>query len=265
MITGNFATVTDLYNHVTDQLVWHPESLDCVRPPSVISYGNLLTADSCEFDVDLRSIGLTKIRWSRFLGQYVSRTKLKKWFELVPHQRLGIVNLYQTDGATGVRPDHYRQEEEGHRWGTCFLGFSLIRLPKPTLTLYSRTARLPTTATMELGLISHVARELSEKYSVPQPIRFVWYATSLHVTAHDLMMHLHYRGELEKMCGQDTVLGKCVRRTLTKIDATPVVNKETVKYGRLRRTTTRVKDMQVGHLLPECWVSKLSMWTGSKE
>lgn len=264
MFVGGCEDINEIFNHVMkEMLMGSSDAVDLVKSPTIYSYNNLLMSDSCSFELDLASIGLTKNRWARFLTQYIAKDELKAWLKSINEQRRGVVNLLRSLGDTKVVPSLYNPEEEGHRWGACFLGVSFQLMPQPRLVLYSRTARMPTTATMELTLIYHLAREIKERYHLSDEIRFTWFCTAIHITAFDIMPYLIYRGEMKQFLESGVPFTKFVKRQYQKALDLPAT-REAIPYGRQRRITRRVKELEAGKPLPSHLISQLSLWDGHR-
>jgi len=263
MINDNYPDITSAFQSIIDRIVWHPqEVVDFVKSPSLYSYDNLIHASSCEFEWDLQQVGLTHSRWVRFLTQYIRNDELRTWLDSITEQRRGVVNLLRSTGHTEVVPDHHHPELKGHRWGACFLGVSFRYTPQPNLTLYSRTARVPTTAVMELSLISHLGREIRKLYNIKKEISFTWFCSVIHVTTFDILPYLAIRGEVEELIETKYDLGRFVSRSYREI-LTKELTREQIPYGRQRRIHRRVREALVGQLLPSCPVSSLSVWEGN--
>lgn len=254
--------ITEVFAWTVGKMLWVPELVvDLTKSPSIYSYNNLLMADSCDFELDLASVGLTKNRWARFLTQYIDKAELEAWLQSINDQRRGVINLLRSTGDTKMTPSLYQPDKAGHRWGACFLGVSLQLIPVPRLTLYSRTARMPTTASMELTLISLLAKEIKRRYHINKKIKFTWFCAAIHVTAYDAMPYLIYREEMQEFLKSKVPLAGFVSRQYEKAQRLPAT-REAIPYGRQRRITRRVQEMEAGHFLPSCQVSKLSIWSG---
>jgi len=256
--------ITDVFGRVIGTLLWDPKAaVDLTKSPSIYSYNNLLMADSCEFELNLASVGFTKNRWARFLTQYIDKEELETWLQSINNQRRGVINLLRSTGDTKITPSLFHPDKMGHRWGVCFLGTSFQITPEPRLTLYSRTARIPTTASMELTLISLLAKEIKKRYHINKHIRFTWFCAGIHVTAYDAMPYLIYRKQMQQFLRSELPLARFVNRQYEKAQRLPATP-EAIPYGRQRRIIRRVQEMEAGEFLPECQVSKLSLWSGRK-
>jgi len=260
-----YESITALHDGVTDSLLWHPETcVDLAKYPTVYSYDNVVKSKNCVFEFNLASIALTEKRWTRFLTQYVKKEELQKWITSIGEQKPMIVNLFRSDGETKVRPSLKSPELEGHRWGVCFLGISFRKSPKPTLTLYSRAARLPSTATCELALVSNLAHEIKRVYNIHGPIAFTWFCSVIHMTSWDTMPYLIWRHKLDEFVKTDCKLAKFVEQRYNKIKFV-APTKENMPYGRQRRIVNRVQQLERGEPLPDVWTQNLSLWKGHKD
>lgn len=262
ILTLEGSNITEIFGEVIDSMLWQPQFVvDLTKSPSIYTYNNLLMADSCDFELDLASVGLTKNRWARFLTQYIDKAELEAWLQSINDQRRGVINLLRSTGDTKMTPSLYQPDKAGHRWGACFLGVSLQLIPAPRLTLYSRTARMPTTAAMELTLISLLAKEIKRRYHINKKIKFTWFCAAIHVTAYDIMPYLIYREKMQQFLKSGVPLAQFVSRQYEKAHRLPAT-REAIPYGRQRRITRRVQEMEAEQFLPSCQVSQLSIWSG---
>jgi hypothetical protein len=260
-----YESITDLHHGVVEGMIWQSEEhVDLFKFPTVYSYDNLLKSKTCVFEFNLASIGITQARWSRFLTQYVKKGNLRKWIDSIPIQNATIVNLFSSDGETKVRPSLKNPELEGHRWGSCFLGISFRKKPHPTMTLYSRAARMPTTATMELALVSNLATEIKRVHNIRGPIAFTWFCSVIHTTSWDTMPYLLYRHQMEEFIKTGCKLAMFVENRYKKIRFLEPTE-ENIPYGRQRRVAARVQQLERGEPLPDVWTQDLSLWKGHKE
>lgn len=256
--------LVDLHYQIMEMMLWYPKKcVQIARCPTVFSYDNMFTTDSCEFNFDLAGVGFTKNRWTRFLTQYVVREELEQWFQSIKEQRGRVVNLFASSGTSDNIPDINRPEIRGHRWGPCFLGISFRKTPNPQLTLYSRSARMPTVASLELALVSLMAKEIQKRYKITKPIGLTWYCSVIQVSVFDVWYYLLYRYDFELFMKTESHLADYVRRRYAKRKDQPLT-KENIPYAREMRALERARRLREGNPVPPLPVKSLSLWRGNK-
>lgn len=176
MIKTEYKNLTELYEDLVFLPFTNPGYLDLIESKVFISRSNYLYASSTDFEMDLASVGFTKGRWVRFLDQYLSYEAYETWLTRIKSQTKKVENLLPTKEVTE------------HTWGKCVLGITLSLYPKPLLTLYSRTALLPTTAALELVLCSLCADEI--KKIIKEPLSFCWFAGTIQWRLIELIPYL---------------------------------------------------------------------------
>jgi hypothetical protein len=153
------ATLTDLHQNLCRELVESPkEKLDVVSSVDVQIHNTISEARSMQWDFDLKSMWLTKSRWSMMARQYIDPNELQAWIDQIT-ARIGLKHT----------------NKETRRWGSCMLGLSFKALPQPTLVMYSRTSYLGYLAALDLSVAwmcgTYLATELGCKVS---DFRFIW-------------------------------------------------------------------------------------------
>ena len=176
------------------QALWYPDQIVdfTIKGSRIISSDNLIRCKSCDFDLNLAMFGFTKKTWSCFLRRYFTPNNLKRWLESTKYQTPGAENLLST-----INPRH--------KWGPCFLGISFRDKPQARLTLYSRTAIMPTPGVLELSLCSVLARYIEKQCS------FLWFASGIWWESLELLSYLIYNNQLEQFMAHNTFLSHAVR------------------------------------------------------
>jgi hypothetical protein len=194
MIVGRYPDITRMWEGITEMALWSPDSIIdfSVHGSRIISSDNMIQCEGCEFNFDLNTVGFTAKTFSKFLHKYFEPRAIREWVAGARSQTQGVDNFLST-----VNP--------GHKWGACFLGISYRSRPQPRITLYSRSAIMPTAGTLELALCSLLARELGSSPS------FLWLAGSIWWSSLKLLPYLSYYDLLERMMQQNTVLGRSVK------------------------------------------------------
>lgn len=138
-------------------------------------YNMRITADSCEFELDVgQNLWLHIGRWSRLIREYVALNELEMFIE----QGREIYNGYARHGAaTIMRFRSPVRTSRKHRWGGCLLGATFIGSPKykekPLLTFFSRTTYIGYMGMLDAAIAHTLARSISE----PENISFQWIIT----------------------------------------------------------------------------------------
>ncbi|GAI83003.1 unnamed protein product, partial [marine sediment metagenome] len=79
MLNLQVGDLNGLFSQSMDQLMNNPHTWDAQQTPRLLSYNNLLFANSTSFDFDLSNTGFTKTRWSRYCHQYLDKDQLHIW------------------------------------------------------------------------------------------------------------------------------------------------------------------------------------------
>jgi len=179
MYVAEFDDLSLLADGVTRHLAYgKADDLDVVSSTDTQTHNVMLTAESCAFDAfDLKDVWLTKARWGAFTRQYVNSAALDTW--------LGLVADKQQPGERGVsfmRTEAIEARRNAtidrvwRRWGSCILGFGYRSLPRPQLTMHSRTSYVGYMGEVDLALAAVLAREVAEVVGLlPQDIAFTWH------------------------------------------------------------------------------------------
>lgn len=170
-------TMTLLHKGLADRMVHaHSDEVDLSTSVDVHMTNCLLTADRLELDFDLKHLWLTQSRWSMMCKQYVDQVALMTWLgkaESIGHRGRGMAVLRMKEvlprGGASVG------NKETRRWGGCMLAASYRALPRPTLTLHSRTSYIGYLGILDLGIAYHLGRYAAGVAGVAQDdVSFVW-------------------------------------------------------------------------------------------
>jgi len=244
MLNLQAGNLNGLFDRSMGQLMNNPHTWDAQQTPRLLSYNNLLQADSLDFTFDLSHTGFTKTRWARYVHQYLIKEDLEDWLEGLKFISKRGDNLFRSKDA--VR----RHREHAH--GSCWLGLSYRNQPR-TLVLYSRVAEFPTRAALELTMCHLVGEEIKKRLGNDEPIHLVWFVSSLFLSCLHMLPWLAHNGILESTYNREDVVGHFVRHQIDHI------NKGNVHYGPTKRMAKRLEQFRAGLVVPVP-IDKLSLW-----
>jgi hypothetical protein len=150
--------------------------------------------ESFAWDFDLKRLWMPESRWRMMVRQYIDPRALDQWKtnvsdHLTKHKNKGrgiaVLRtehpdwLAMTDGGLGMRTNNVQGYGRGkgvrRRWGSCMLALSYRQMPKPTVTLHSRTTYFGYLAAMDLTVAHVFAREASALTGVAvEDMQMVW-------------------------------------------------------------------------------------------
>lgn len=171
-------TLTDLHESLCRTIVFSPkEKLDVISSVDVQIHNVIAQAESMEWEFDLKSLWLTPSRWSMMARQYIDPDELLLWIEKCSG-RIGTkgrgIGLMRTK-TVAARGGPAQGNKETRRWGSCMLGVSYKALPRPQITLYSRTSYLGYLSALDLSIAWMCGRYLAEAIGIDvSDMAFVW-------------------------------------------------------------------------------------------
>lgn len=177
MFSETYANMTDLSRGLTERLVYaKPEDLDVINSMDFQLNNVMVKAETCEYDYDLKSTWVTRSRWTSLVRQYLDPVALDGFLGQVEAKlrgkKRGIAFLRTQMVAKRSTASN---NKEWRRWGSCMLGFSYTALPRPQITLHSRTTYLGYIGQLDLALAHVLAREIGKRVGLtPKDISFVW-------------------------------------------------------------------------------------------
>lgn len=177
MFTAEYKDMTELSRGLTERLVYaKPEELDVINAMDFQLNNVMVRSESCEYDYDLKQTWVTASRWTSLVRQYLDPVALDGFLGQVQDKLRG-----KKRGIAFLRTQMVAKRttisngKEWRRWGSCMLGFSFTVLPKPTITLHSRTTYLGYIGQLDLALAHVLAREIGLRIGLtPRDIAFVW-------------------------------------------------------------------------------------------
>lgn len=173
-------TLTELHDALCDSLIYaKEEELDVISTVDVQIHDVIAQADSMEWDFDLKSMWLTKSRWSMMVRQYIDPEELEAWIgqctSKIGTKGRGIATMRTkiVKPRGGAATGHTNKETR--RWGSCMLAISYKAKPRPTITLYSRTSYLGYIGALDLTVAWMCARYLAKEMKIDvKDISFIW-------------------------------------------------------------------------------------------
>lgn len=182
--TYNADTLTDLHDKMTMSLVLaKADDLDYISAVDVQKHTVVGVADSMAWDFDLKDTWLTKSRWSMMARQYLDPADVQAWIDLST-SRIGgkgrgtaVLRTKTVKPRGGAATGHTNKETR--RWGSCMLNLSYKAIPRPTITLHSRTSYLGYIGALDLTVGWMLGRYLAHEMGLfHSEMRFVWMVES---------------------------------------------------------------------------------------
>lgn len=174
-------TLTQLHEDMCHSLIHGVESdFDVITSVDVQIHDVVGHCDSMAWDFDLKDMWLTKSRWSMMVRQYLDPEELEAWIGQctgkigTKGRGIAVMRTRIVKPRGGAATGHTNKETR--RWGSCMLAISYKALPKPQITLYSRTSYLGYIGALDLTVAwmcgKYLAKELGIKV---EDIAFTWY------------------------------------------------------------------------------------------
>lgn len=178
-------TLTSLHDKLTARLVHATEDrLDFVSSVDVQLHNTISYADSLEWEFDFKDLWLTPSRWTMMIRQYLEGEDVVEWIDKVTDKigtsgrGIAVLRTKTVNARGGAATGH--KNKETRRWGSCMLTLSYKAVPRPTITLHSRTSYLGYIAALDLTVAQVAARYLAEEMDIGvEDISFVWYNEAL--------------------------------------------------------------------------------------
>ena len=170
--------MTDLHDRLCHKLVHAtPDELDVISSVDVQVHNVIAEAERMEWDFDLKNLWLTKNRWTMMVRQYVPRQDFIEWLEKCT-KYIGIkgrgIALMRTN-VVKPRGGAAFGNKESRRWGSCMLAISYKAIPRPQITLYSRTSYLGYLSGLDISVAWMCGRYLAGELGVDvEDFSFVW-------------------------------------------------------------------------------------------
>jgi len=181
MRTYTAPTLTELHDQMCKSLVFaYEDELDMVTSVDVQIHDVVARAESMAWDFDLKSMWLTKSRWSMMVRQYIDAEDLEAWIGQctgkigLRGRGIAVMRTKNVKPRGGAATGH--SNKETRRWGSCMLNISYKALPTPQITLHSRTSYLGYIGALDLSVAwmcgVYLAKEMGCKV---EDFAFVWH------------------------------------------------------------------------------------------
>lgn len=209
--TYNAPTLSELHTSMCLDLAYAPvECLDTASVIDVSKHNVIATADSLTWDFDLRTLWLTRSRWTMMVRQYLDSESMNMWFAQC--MKIGAKGR----GQATLRTKLVRSEggsangmtnRERRRWGSCMLAVVYKALPTPTITLHSRTSYLGYLSALDVTVAHTLGQYVADLTGqAVENIGFVWQIDSIQYHSFKSLAFL--------LCNEDDEIRKMGRRVL---------------------------------------------------
>ncbi|MGE3487398.1 MAG: hypothetical protein AB7L09_21980 [Nitrospira sp.] len=251
-------TATDLHEDMCDRLAYgESKTMDLITSVDVQQHNVVGVAESFEWMFDLRDLWLTKSRWTTMVRQYINPIALETWLNTIEKKLKG-----RKRGVSIMRTNEVQQQSgptrDGSRtrvwraWGSCMLAIGYRALPRPQITLHSRTSYLGYIGALDMSVAYVCAKQIAERVGIEvEDIQFVWHLECAQFHAFKSLAYLlAEEGAREDFLalrvGEDTAMDQVTkRRTPSLYIARKWMNqfeqndKDGVTYGDMNFGQTR--------------------------
>lgn len=175
------ATLTSLHDAMCGKLVAStPDQLDVISSVDVQIHNVVAEAQSLAWDFDMKSMWLTKSRWSMMVRQYLEPEEVKAWLDQCTTKigtrgrGIAVLRTKTVKPRGGAATGHTNKETR--RWGSCMLALSYKARPRPQITLYSRTSYLGYIGALDLTVAWMLGKYLAHELGINvEDLSFVWF------------------------------------------------------------------------------------------
>lgn len=225
--------MTSLHEKLCQTLVHSPvDKLDLVTSVDVQIHDTMAEAMSMDWDFDLRTMWLTKSRWSTMARQYIDPEQLEIFLEKItakmgPKGR-GIAalrtNVVQSRGGT--------TNKETRRWGSCMLAITYKSVPAPQITLYSRTSYLGYLGALDMTVAWMVGKYVANELGLDMSeMRFVWHNEAMQFHNFKSLAYL-FNARDPELAERYTRCLTWAKEDLSREDQLWIVNSPALKLSR---------------------------------
>jgi hypothetical protein len=203
-------TMTSLHDKLCHHIVHASrDEVDVVTPVDIQIHNVIAEARSMEWDFNLKHLWLTPSRWTMMVRQYVDRDAFIEWIEKCT-KHIGTkgrgIALMRTH-VVKARGGEAFGNKETRRWGSCMLAVSYKAIPRPQITLYSRTSYLGYLSGLDLSVAWMCGKYLAAELGVPvESFSFVW--------MNEAMQYHNFKSMAYLLNNPDPVLRRQYRRWL---------------------------------------------------
>lgn len=178
-------TLTALHDSMTaDLLLAEAGDLDYISSVDVQKHNVIGHAKSMDWAFDLKTMWLTKSRWSMMARQYLDPELVQAWLDLgstkigTKGRGTAVMRTKIVKPRGGAATGHTNKETR--RWGSCMLSLSYKAIPHPTITLHSRTSYLGYIGALDLTVAWMLGKYMGREIGIPvENMRFTWMIESI--------------------------------------------------------------------------------------
>jgi hypothetical protein len=170
-----YATLTDLWHGECRSILGAKRDQVFISSLTCVKFDQLLSAHSMEYNIDIsEQLWLTKGRFTGLQRDYLEPSLLVEFIE--KGSRVSTKRPQVAQMLCRMKP----QRHVSYRWGNCILALTFRRVPRPQLTMYSRTSMITRMGGLDLALAWHVASLIAEESDEQiEDYAFKWYVTNL--------------------------------------------------------------------------------------
>lgn len=185
MHTFEAPTLTELHEKLTRHIVHaNTSQLDMVTSVDVQIHNTMSIAKAMTWEFDFKSLWLTPSRWTKMVRDYVDPDEFLIWLDKIAGKigssNRGIAVMRTNHVAAKGGKDLSKGGKTVRRWGACMLNLSYKAVPRPQVTLYSRTSYLGYLSALDLSVAWVAARYIAAEVDLDMSdIQFVWYNEAL--------------------------------------------------------------------------------------
>ena len=233
-LTQSFTDLRHMHDDLAKFMVTAPLSqLSSFSASEAQLHDLQLRVDSMAYDFDVKEAWTSKGRWNTLIRQYIDKYALENWLTLIDTKLKGTKRGAAVMRTKEVQPR--RGATTTRAWGSCMLGVSYRRFPRPTIILHSRATYLGYIGQLDIGVMHALAHEVASVQTgvEPEDIRFVWNLESAQFHNFRSMAWFFQKDSRaewftsDKHAGRFPLLDLC-RKTHRKYEQ---MNEDGVRYG----------------------------------
>jgi len=167
---------TRLFDNLTTEVAYAPkQNLSYVHGGSAQLHNVLAETDSFEWLYDLSELWFTRTRWSLLVRQYLDLQTLDDWLNQI-EMKMGPRGRGVAVMRTKAVEKRKNKAASWREWGACMLTLSYRSLPRPQITLHSRTTYLGGLGALDMSVAWLCAKMIGEHLNLePQDMAFTWF------------------------------------------------------------------------------------------
>lgn len=174
-------TATNLHDEICSSLAYGEyKDMDLVTSVDVQKHNVVAVADSFEWDFDIRDFWLTRSRWTAMIRQYINPVALDTWLNSceakLKGRKRGVSIMRTNEVNQRSSPAKNGETRVWRAWGSCMLAVGYRALPRPQITLHSRTSYLGYIGALDMSVAYLCAKLVANRVGIAvQDIQFVWH------------------------------------------------------------------------------------------